>query len=56
MLVEREVDAKLLLDGDLVKALPGAKIPADGIVGFGTSRGGRVSLDRRVCACAQETG
>ena len=32
MLVEREVDAKLLLEGDLVKVLPGAKIPPDGIV------------------------
>ena len=35
--VEREVDAKLLLEGDLVKVPPGAKIPADGIVEFGTS-------------------
>ena len=37
MLVEREVDAKLLLEGGLVKVPPGAKIPADGIVRFGTS-------------------
>jgi len=37
VLVEREVDAKLLLEGDLVKVLPGAKIPGDGIVEFGTS-------------------
>ena len=36
-LVEREVDAKLLLEFDLVKVLPGSKIPADGIVGFGAS-------------------
>ena len=36
-MVEREVDAKLLLEGDLVKVPPGAKIPAGGIVEFGTS-------------------
>ena len=34
VLVEREVDAKLLFEGDLVKVPPGAKIPADGIVEF----------------------
>lgn len=34
---EREVDAKLLLQGDLVKVLPGAKIPADGVVTWGES-------------------
>lgn len=34
---EREVDAKLLLQGDLVKVLPGAKIPADGVVAWGES-------------------
>lgn len=34
---EREVDAKLLLQGDLVKVLPGAKIPADGVVSWGES-------------------
>mmetsp|Transcript_61165 Transcript_61165/g.157750 ORF Transcript_61165/g.157750 Transcript_61165/m.157750 type:complete len:92 (-) Transcript_61165:139-414(-) len=32
---EREGDARLLLAGDLVKVLPGAKIPADGLVESG---------------------
>ena len=36
MLVEC-VDAKLLLEGGLVKVLPSAKIPADGVVRLGTS-------------------
>lgn len=34
---EREVDAKLLMTGDLVKVLPGAKLPADGVVTSGSS-------------------
>ena len=38
VLVERKVEAKLLLEGDLVKVLPGSKIPADGIFGSGRPR------------------
>ena len=37
MLVEREAVANLLLKGVLVKVLPNAKIPADGIVRIKTS-------------------
>ena len=37
VLAEREVVANLLLEGVLVKVLPGAKIRADEIVRFGTS-------------------
>eukprot|EP00440_Ansanella_granifera_P075009 gb/GFBE01081406.1/.p1 GENE.gb/GFBE01081406.1/~~gb/GFBE01081406.1/.p1 ORF type:complete len:1098 (+),score=217.12 gb/GFBE01081406.1/:1-3294(+) len=34
---DRQVDAKLLLKGDVVRVLPGAKVPADGIVIAGES-------------------
>ena len=37
VLVEHVVDAKLFWEGDLVKVLPGVKIPADGSVGCGAS-------------------
>eukprot|EP00931_Biecheleriopsis_adriatica_P045142 TRINITY_DN25873_c0_g1_i1.p1 TRINITY_DN25873_c0_g1~~TRINITY_DN25873_c0_g1_i1.p1 ORF type:complete len:1096 (-),score=269.60 TRINITY_DN25873_c0_g1_i1:5-3172(-) len=36
-LQERQVDVHMLLTGDLVKVLPGAKVPADGVVEFGRS-------------------
>ncbi|XP_031278477.1 copper-transporting ATPase RAN1 [Pistacia vera] len=34
---EREIDALLIQPGDTLKVLPGAKLPADGIVVWGTS-------------------
>ncbi|XP_044508989.1 copper-transporting ATPase RAN1-like [Mangifera indica] len=34
---EREIDALLIQPGDTLKVLPGAKLPADGIVEWGTS-------------------
>ncbi|KAH7679036.1 Cu(+) exporting ATPase protein [Dioscorea alata] len=35
--VEREIDAMLIQPGDILKVLPGAKIPSDGIVVWGAS-------------------
>ncbi|KAJ0975908.1 hypothetical protein J5N97_017873 [Dioscorea zingiberensis] len=35
--VEREIDSLLIQPGDLLKVLPGAKIPSDGMVVWGTS-------------------
>lgn len=34
---EREIDALLIQSGDTLKVLPGTKLPADGIVVWGTS-------------------
>ncbi|EXC35838.1 Copper-transporting ATPase RAN1 [Morus notabilis] len=34
---EREIDALLIQPGDTLKVLPGAKVPADGLVAWGTS-------------------
>ncbi|CAL9145327.1 unnamed protein product [Musa hybrid cultivar] len=34
---EREIDASLIQPGDILKVLPGSKIPSDGIVIWGTS-------------------
>lgn len=34
---EREIDAKHLCEGDVVKVLPGSKVPADGVVVSGAS-------------------
>ncbi|GAB2262624.1 hypothetical protein Droror1_Dr00003621 [Drosera rotundifolia] len=34
---EREIDALLIQPGDLLKVLPGAKVPADGVVSWGSS-------------------
>ncbi|CAJ1418692.1 unnamed protein product [Effrenium voratum] len=34
---ERQVDSKLLVKGDLVRVLPGSKVPADGLVQSGES-------------------
>ena len=35
--MEREIDALLIQPGDVLKVLPGAKIPSDGMVVWGTS-------------------
>lgn len=37
VLTEREIDAQLIQKGDLLKVLPGAKVPADGTCAFGQS-------------------
>ncbi|CAA2998626.1 copper-transporting ATPase RAN1 [Olea europaea subsp. europaea] len=37
ILGEREIDALLIQPGDILKVLPGAKIPADGLVVWGSS-------------------
>uniref|UniRef100_A0A0E0E4Y3 Protein HEAVY METAL ATPASE 5 n=2 Tax=Oryza meridionalis TaxID=40149 RepID=A0A0E0E4Y3_9ORYZ len=34
---EREIDALLIQPGDILKVLPGSKVPADGVVVWGTS-------------------
>ncbi|GAB4840918.1 serine/threonine protein kinase Ran1 [Ancistrocladus abbreviatus] len=34
---EREIDALLIQPGDILKVLPGAKVPADGVVSWGSS-------------------
>lgn len=34
---EREIDALLIQSGDTLKVLPGTKVPADGVVGWGSS-------------------
>lgn len=34
---EREIDALLIQPGDILKVLPGSKIPSDGMVVWGTS-------------------
>ncbi|XP_038980645.1 cation-transporting ATPase HMA5-like [Phoenix dactylifera] len=36
-IVEREIDALLIQPGDMLKVLPGSKVPSDGIVVWGTS-------------------
>lgn len=37
VLTEREIDAQLIQRGDILKVLPGAKVPADGLCTFGQS-------------------
>lgn len=37
VVAEREIDAQLVQRGDLLKVLPGAKVPADGICSWGQS-------------------
>jgi Cu+-exporting ATPase len=37
VMAEREIDAQLIQRGDLLKVLPGAKVPADGICTWGQS-------------------
>lgn len=37
VLTEREIDAQLVQRGDILKVMPGAKIPADGVCTFGQS-------------------
>lgn len=34
---EREIDALLIQPGDVLKVLPGSKVPSDGIIVWGTS-------------------
>lgn len=36
-IAEKEIDALLIQPGDILKVLPGSKIPSDGIVVWGTS-------------------
>ncbi|GAB2281278.1 serine/threonine protein kinase Ran1 [Dionaea muscipula] len=36
-IAEREIDALLIQPGDILKVLPGAKVPADGVVSWGSS-------------------
>jgi P-type Cu+ transporter len=35
--MEREIDALLIQPGDTLKVIPGTKVPADGVVVWGTS-------------------
>lgn len=35
--MEREIDALLIQPGDTLKVIPGSKVPADGVVVWGTS-------------------
>lgn len=34
---EREIDAQLIQPGDILKVIPGGKVPADGVVTWGSS-------------------
>ena len=49
--VEREVDAKLFLEGDLVKVLPGAKIPANGSIECGAPVVDESTLTKSLYLC-----
>jgi P-type Cu+ transporter len=35
--MDREIDALLIQPGDILKVIPGTKVPADGVVVWGTS-------------------
>lgn len=49
-IIEKEISVKLLQKGDIVKVLPGAKIPADGVI-----ESGKTSVDQSMITGESDT-
>ena len=56
VIAEREIDAQLIQRGDLLKVLPGAKIPADGVCVSGESHVNESMITGEAAPVAKETG